>query len=182
MGKLTQTLLEFARASGNKGGLDIDLVRIDEVLLKAASDVSNINNEYEVLLNFDNMPEEEEKLFVFGNEALLLAAIKNIALNACKYSDNHEAIISLNTGKNNIYIAIEDKGIGIPSEEIEKIFQPFYRANKSTEGRGFGLGLSMADRIIKMHKGSILVQSVINQGTVFTITIPSASNVGLAKT
>jgi two-component system, OmpR family, sensor histidine kinase ArlS len=181
MGKLTQTLLEFARASGNKGGLDIDLIRIDEVLMHIPSDLSKINGEFIVILNFDNMPEDEEKLLVFGNEALLFTAIKNIALNACKYSDNHEAIISLSTGQHSIEIEVEDKGIGIPPEEIEYIFQPFYRANKATEGRGFGLGLSMADRIIKLHKGSIKVQSVVNRGTTFTITIPSATNFELGK-
>ncbi|HJS55828.1 MAG TPA: HAMP domain-containing sensor histidine kinase [Chitinophagaceae bacterium] len=176
MGKLTQTLLEFARASGNKGGLDINLVRIDEILMRIPSEISKINREYLVILNFNNMPEEEEKLLIFGNEDLLLTAIKNIALNACKYSGNHEATINLITGENNIQIEIEDKGMGIPAEEIESIFQPFYRANKATEGRGFGLGLSMADRIIKLHRGSIKVYSVVNKGTTFTIKIPSAAN------
>jgi signal transduction histidine kinase len=127
------------------------------------------------------MPEDEEKLLVFGNEDLLLTAIKNIAINACKYSDNHEAIVSLNTGEHDMQIEIEDKGIGIPPDEIENIFQPFYRANKATEGRGFGLGLSMADRIIKLHKGSIKVQSIVNKGTTFTITVPSATSLEMGK-
>jgi len=181
MGKLTQTLLEFARASGNKGGLDIDLVRIDEILMRIPSDLAKLNRDYSVILNFGNMPENEEKLLVFGNEALLFTAIKNIALNACKYSENHEAIISLSTEQDNIEIKIEDRGIGISPEEIENIFQPFYRANKSTEGRGFGLGLSMADRIVKLHKGTIKVHSVVNEGTTFTITIPSATNLESGK-
>ncbi len=180
MGKLTQTLLEFARASGNKGGLDIDLVRIDEILMRLPSELAKINNEFIAILNFENMPEEEEKLFVFGNEALLFTALKNIVINACKYSDDHEAIIDLSASENDIKIKIKDKGIGIPADEIENIFQPFYRANKSTEGRGFGLGLSMADRIIKLHKGTIKVESVVGQGTVFTISLPSASNMSSA--
>lgn len=175
MGKLTQTLLEFARASGNKGGLDINLVRIDEILMRLPSELSKVNEVYVTILTFDNMPEEEEKLLVFGNEALLFTAIKNIALNACKYSDDHEATIDLRTTDKTIEIRITDKGRGIPPEETENIFQPFYRA-KTTEGRGFGLGLSMADRIIKLHKGVITVESVIGKGTTFTISIPSATN------
>jgi signal transduction histidine kinase len=110
-----------------------------------------------------------------------MAAIKNIALNACKYSEDHETIISLTAGESEIQIKIEDKGIGIPADEIENIFQPFYRANKATEGRGFGLGLSMADRIIKLHKGSIKVSSIVDKGTTFTITIPSATSLELGK-
>jgi two-component system, OmpR family, sensor histidine kinase ArlS len=178
MGKLTQTLLEFARASGNKGGLQIDIVRVDEILMRVPSELAKLNSEYVVILNFDKLPEEEEKLLVFGNEDLLLTAIKNIALNACKYSDDHEATVGLSTGESNIQIDIGDKGIGIPADEIENIFQPFYRANKLTEGRGFGLGLSMADRIIKLHKGSIGVRSIVNKGTTFTIILPSATNLG----
>lgn len=176
MGKLTQTLLEFARASGNKGGLDINLIRIDEILMHLPSELGKINSDYSVILSFHDMPEEEEKLLVFGNEALLLTAIRNIALNACKYSDNHEATISLKTNENRVDIEITDQGIGIPADEIENIFQPFYRASKDGEGRGFGLGLSMADRIIKLHKGSIKVHSVVGQGTTFAISIPAATN------
>lgn len=175
MGKLTQTLLEFARASGNKGGLDIDLVRMDEILMHIPSELLKINNEYSVVLNFNNMPEEEEKLLVFGNEALLSTAIKNIVINACKYSENHEAIVSLSASETNVNIEIADQGIGISADEIDSIFQPFYRANKNSEGRGFGLGLSMADRIIKLHKGNIKVHSVLHKGTIFTISIPSAN-------
>lgn len=181
MGKLTQTLLEFARASGNKGGLDINLVRIDEILMHVSSDISKINGAYFVTLNFNNMPEEEESLLILGNEPLLLTAIKNIALNACKYSDNHEAVIQVKTGEKNIHIEISDTGIGIVPEEIENIFQPFYRSTKATEDRGFGLGLSMANRIIKLHNGNIKVHSIVNKGSIFTITIPVAANLELNK-
>jgi two-component system, OmpR family, sensor histidine kinase ArlS len=180
MNKLTQTLLEFASASGNKGGLEINLVRIDEILMDLPSELSKINIAYSVLLNFDNMPANEENLLVYGNEALLRTAIKNIVLNACKYSENHEAVINLKTQDRNIIVDIEDKGIGIPEDDIDHIFQPFYRANKNSEGRGFGLGLSMANRIIKLHKGSITVQSVVSKGSKFSITIPSATNLDQA--
>jgi signal transduction histidine kinase len=101
-------------------------------------------------------------------------------LNACKYSENHEAVINLKTQDRNIIVDIEDKGIGIPEDDIDYIFQPFYRANKNSEGRGFGLGLSMANRIIKLHKGSITVQSVVSKGSKFSITIPSATNLDQA--
>jgi two-component system sensor histidine kinase ArlS len=178
MNKLTQTLLEFASASGNKGGLDINLVRIDEILMELPLELSKINKDYSVVLNFESMPENEDNLLVYGNEALLKTAIKNIVLNACKYSENHEAVVYLKTLAGNILIEIHDKGIGIPADEINNIFQPFYRAPKNTEGRGFGLGLSMANRIVKLHKGSITVQSEVNKGSKFTVTIPSATNLG----
>lgn len=177
MGKLTQTLLEFARASGNKGGLEISLVRIDEIILRLPSEISKINNEYSLVLQFGELPENEENLLVFGNEALLLTAIKNIVVNACKYSKDKQAIIFLKTGGKYIWIVIEDKGVGIPQAEIENIFQPFYRIEENKGEGGFGLGLSMAQRIIKLHKGLIQVKSIIGQGTTFTIKLPSAASV-----
>jgi len=176
MGKLTQTLLEFARASGNKGGLEINLIRIDEIILRLPSEVARINEAYSVVLDFGELPEEEEKLLVFGNETLLLTAIKNIVLNACKYSSNRQANIFLKADEKNIVVSIEDRGVGIPPDEIENIFQPFYRVDDYRMEGGFGLGLSMAQRIVKLHKGNISVRSVVGEGTIFTITLPSATN------
>jgi len=180
--KLTQTLLEFAKASGNPGGLEIDLVRIDEIILNLPAAVSKINSSYIVKIEFSDLPEEEESLLVFGNEPLLHTAINNIVINACKYSEDHQAIVKLQVSNNTIAIDVTDKGKGIESAEIEKIFQPFYRIEESGHEKGFGLGLSLANRIIKIHKGNIRVESEMNKGTTFHIQLPSAQSLeGLSK-
>ena len=176
MSKLTQTLLEFAKASGDPGGLEINLIRIDEVLLKLPAEIVKINPAYSVKLLFDDLPEDEAQLFVFGNDALLTTAIKNIVVNACKYSDDHQATLGLAVNGQVIRVWVRDKGRGIPKEELDHIFQPFYRVDESRGEAGFGLGLSLADRIIKLHKGSITVQSVNHEGTVFQIELPVAGN------
>jgi signal transduction histidine kinase len=75
-----------------------------------------------------------------------------------------------------ITVTIEDKGKGITEEEWDKIFQPFYRSDEDHSIPGFGLGLSLARRIIKLHKGWISVDSVPGKGSVFTIKLPSAGN------
>jgi two-component system, OmpR family, sensor histidine kinase ArlS len=180
--KLTQTLLEFAKASGNPGGLEIDLVRIDEVILNLPAEVSKNNSSYIVKIEFENLPEEEESLLVFGNEPLLFTAINNIVINACKYSRDHTANVKLQVLENAIEIDVKDSGSGIENTEIEKIFQPFYRTDESRSEHGFGLGLSLASRIIKIHKGSIEVNSEINKGTTFQIRLPGAKSLeGLSK-
>ncbi|MFL5772571.1 MAG: ATP-binding protein [Flavisolibacter sp.] len=176
--KLTQTLLEFAQASGNPGGLDIDLVRIDEIILRLPAEVSRIDNLFNVKISFDNLPEQDENLLVFGNEALLFTAIRNIVVNACKYSNDHEADVTLKVNGNQISILICNKGRGIPEDEIANIFQPFYRIEENRSEGGFGLGLSLADRIIKMHKGVISVQSIPGKETIFTIDLPGAPSLG----
>jgi two-component system sensor histidine kinase ArlS len=176
MNKLTQTLLEFAKASGNPGGLEINLVRIDEIIFRLPYEISKINSSYTVTLQFQDLPDNEENLLVFGNEDLLLMAIKNIVINACKYSDDKRAVIGLEIHPKMIIIGVSDQGKGIPENELKTIFQPFYRVDENVSNQGFGLGLSLADRVIKLHKGTIEVNSVVGTGTTFFIKIPTAGS------
>lgn len=174
MNRLTQTLLEFAKASGTAGGLEIKTVRMDEIVLQMPAEMSKIKKEYWVVVDFQDLPENEESLLVLGNEALLFLAIKNIVLNACKYSSDHKASIRLSYDENTIKVTVADKGNGIPEAALPHIFQPFYRVQENTNEEGFGLGLSLSERIIKLHKGRIHVQSRLTEGSSFTITLPTA--------
>jgi signal transduction histidine kinase len=174
MGKLTRTLLEFAKASGSKGGIDIKPVRIDEIILRMPSEMTKSNEAYSVLVDFYGLPEDEESLLVMGNEELLFTAIKNIVLNACKYSKDQQAIILLQVEEKNITISVKNIGSGIPANELENIFQPFYRVEENRTAGGFGLGLSLAKRIVQLHKGEITVHSIQNGETIFTIFLPSS--------
>jgi len=174
MSKLTQTLLELAKTSGNKGGLEIREIRLDEVLLRLPAEIARLNKLYTVKLAFENMPEDENEMIVFGNETLLLTALKNIVINACKYSDDHTARVGLQVNKNDLLVTVEDAGIGIPEDKLATIFQPFYRLAENSNTEGFGLGLSLAERIIKLHKGTINVKSEMAVGTTFFISFPIA--------
>lgn len=174
LGKLTQTLLQFAKASGNAGGIEIGLVRIDEILLRMPHEMAKVNPAYTVTLKFDDLPEEDEKMLVLGNEDLLFSAVRNIVVNACKYSADHLAKVSLSVQKDIICIKVIDKGRGIAPELLQHIFQPFYRADDNTAEPGFGLGLSLTSRIIKLQRGDIHVNSAVNQGTTFAIYLPVA--------
>jgi two-component system, OmpR family, sensor histidine kinase ArlS len=175
MSNLVQTLLKFATTSGNPGGLSIDLVRVDEVLMRLPAEMKKKDRLSSVTLVFNDLPEDQNSLLVLGNEELLFTAINNIVANACKYSDDHIANVSLTLRGKDFIIQVMDKGIGIKEKDIEIIFQPFYRAGEPNTTEGFGLGLSLAHRIIKLHKGTISVNSVPNQGSTFTIVIPAAN-------
>lgn len=174
LNRLTQTLLEFAKTSGDAGGLEIDLIRIDEIILNIPAYVAKSNPDYTVKIDFTEMPEQEEALLVFGNEALLSTAIRNIVVNACKYAKDRQASVTLGVTEQEVSIAISDKGPGIETKEFDRIFQPFYRIEETRTTGGFGLGLSLAHRIIKIHKGTIDVQSVVGEGTTFVIQLPAA--------
>jgi signal transduction histidine kinase len=142
--------------------------------LRLPGEITRTNPSFTVTLDFDGLPEAEEALLVFGNEELLFTAIKNIVSNACKYSEDHSAIVRLAVQGKEIRITIEDRGRGIPEEEWEKIFQPFYRTEEGHSISGFGLGLSLARRIISLHKGWIEVDSAVGRGSVFYVKLPVA--------
>ncbi|GAB2807997.1 HAMP domain-containing sensor histidine kinase [Ferruginibacter profundus] len=175
LSKLTQTLLEFASLSGNPGGIELSPVRIDEVLMRLPGEIIKMNNGYNVKFEFEKLPEDETKLFVYGNAALLFTAIKNIVSNACKYSTSKLAVIKLSVEKNEIIIAVKDDGKGIPEKEIKNIFQPFYRIEDDSTVSGFGVGLPLVKRIVKLHNGQINIKSVPGKGTTFFVHLPCAT-------
>jgi signal transduction histidine kinase len=176
LNKLTQTLLEFAKASGTAGGIEIELVRIDEILMRLPCEMKKFNDHYSVKLAFDELPEDPEKLVVFGNAELLFTAIKNIVSNACKFSVNGLAKVKLSVENKMIVISIKDEGKGITEKDLSNIFQPFYRSEDSSEITGFGVGLPLVHRIIKLHNGQINAYSTIGKETTFIIELPIAAD------
>lgn len=174
LSKLTQTLLEFATISGSTGGMELNLIRIDEILMRLPGEITKLDMNYSVKIDFVQLPENEAKLLVFGNAELLFTAIKNVVTNACKYSNNRLAKIELSVIDTDIIIAIEDNGKGIAENELKNIFQPFYRTEDSRATVGFGVGLPLVNRIVKLHKGHIKVKSAVGNGTTFFIMLPVA--------
>ena len=105
--------------------------------------------------------------------------IFNLMDNALKYSDK-PLLLTIETWneKDNLLISIEDNGIGIHKDDIKRIFEKFYRVHTGNlhNVKGFGLGLAYVKKIITEHKGSIKVESELNIGTKFIITIPTLKN------
>ncbi|MEE0954223.1 MAG: HAMP domain-containing sensor histidine kinase [Eubacterium sp.] len=99
-------------------------------------------------------------------------AIGNIVDNAIKYTENGKVCISCRAYELFARIDIRDTGIGIPEEELPRIFQRFYRSGKSSEKEGVGLGLYLAREIISAEDGYIKVSSVPGKGTVFSVFLP----------
>jgi signal transduction histidine kinase len=147
-------------------------LRIDELILSVKGTIDQILPTNSVEINFDDLPDDESKLEVNGNEALLKAAFTNIVLNSCKYSDNKPVSVRIGSEDANIMVEVIDQGIGIPDREMAQIFVPFFRASNTNKYKGYGIGLPLTNNIIKMHQGSIVVKSVVGVGTRFITYLP----------
>ena len=100
---------------------------------------------------------------------------RNLIDNAILYGRDGKYLgIRVNAMQESVEIVIEDRGKGIPEEEIERVFDRFYRVDKGRRGNGMGLGLALSQEIAAKHGGKITVRSVPNASTLFTVSLPLA--------
>ncbi len=106
--------------------------------------------------------------------AILRHILSNLLSNATRYSAAGTTItVRIETGDAHIRLTIEDLGIGVPAADLQRIFEPFERGSNVGQIKGTGLGLSIVKRSIDLLKGGIDVQSVVDQGSRFTVTLPA---------
>lgn len=169
--RLSNSLLDLAKANYDRTEISFKELRLDEVILDARSDALHDRPGYKIDISFEQEIENDDFISVLGNEYLLRVAFKNLMENGCKFSNANEATVSINYSNDKTILRFIDQGLGINETELPHIFESFYRgANKQFAG-GNGIGLSLTKKIIELHKGSIGVSSVIDEGTVFTIEL-----------
>lgn len=98
--------------------------------------------------------------------------ISNLLSNSFKYSKKYNPKLNILFTKQNVEIKVEDRGIGIEKEEIEKLFESFYRGSNVDNIQGTGLGLTIVKQFVELHNGTIEVESILNKKTIFTINVP----------
>ncbi|WEK33778.1 MAG: HAMP domain-containing sensor histidine kinase [Candidatus Pseudobacter hemicellulosilyticus] len=110
-----------------------------------------------------------------GNPVLLETALNNILKNAFKFSAGLPVKVQLDTDPGIAFISITDQGIGIPEKDLSQVFTPFFRADNARGYPGSGVGLSITEKIIRLHQGSVQVSSAVGVGTIFHISLPLRS-------
>lgn len=168
----TSSLLELAQAGYNSKEPFMSEVRLDELLfeVKKILDFSEPNNQIQIDLS--NLPEREDQITILGNYNLLKLALTNIVQNACKYSNNQQVYIAISSNFPNCIITVKDNGIGIPEKELKYIFDPFFRASNTNPYKGYGIGLPLAQKIIRLHRGNLDYISRENEGTTVRLSLP----------
>ena len=175
---LIDNLLDVSRIQSGDLRLDLSDVDMGRLLERIAQDYRTQTAEHRIEVDLpDNLP------FVSGDEERLRQVFTNLVGNAIKYSPAGGLIRiggwvdekkGSRDGKPRLVIYVADEGIGIPEEELPKIFDRFYRVDSSLRRRtaGVGLGLFLINAIVEAHKGEIWVRSELHKGTTFSVALP----------
>jgi signal transduction histidine kinase len=174
--RLVGDLLLLAQAESGKLPLDRRLVELDSLVLEGLQQMSVLTRD-KLQLRLG----EFDQVQVCGDRDRLKQVLVNLIGNAIKYTPiNGEVVVGLGKVGNQARLTVHDNGPGIPIEDLPHVFERFYRGEKSRtrsrDGKGFGLGLSIAYWIVRNHGGRIEVDSKENQGTTFVVWLPLAED------
>jgi len=162
---LTRNLLNLAQADFDFTRLERTPIRIDELLWLINDYFEKTKYKGRVKVHLSLLPDDPAKITIYGNDNLLKIALINLLDNACKFSGHHPVETVLEAENDFVTIRITDKGIGIPANELEDIYQPFFRATNAVGITGSGIGLSLTKKIIDIHHGEMKISSSIGKGT-----------------
>jgi len=173
--KIVNDLLDVSKIEEGKFGYNFKQVNIIDFLSGILTNAEAMAKEYEVKLYFDRGGETAINLTIDATRLGL--AVSNLLDNAIKYNvKNGRVDVKLErlADKPYLQISIQDTGIGVPPEEISKLFNKFFRAGNAVkaETEGAGLGLYINKNIINRHGGTIRAESTISRGTTFYLTLP----------
>ncbi len=170
--RLVGNLLLIAQAETGRLPLMLAPVEIDDLLFEVFEQLKILSGGQQ-----DIRIENIEPAIVTGDRDRLKQVFLNLGSNAIKYTpEGGQILLSLYVHDNWVQIIVSDEGVGIPTEELNRLFERFYRGDKSrsrsTKDGGFGLGLSIAYWIVRNHGGRIDVETELDKGTTFSVWLP----------
>lgn len=178
MGRLVNDFLDVARMEAGHMNMQYRIVDVTQLLSRVSRKFSVYAKERGIELDYE--PANEQLVLQHADEDRLEQVFTNLIDNALRHTDpgKHVYIQSSHVSLNHesfVQLKIKDEGQGIPAEDLPYIFERFYKADKARKretSSGTGLGLAIVKNIIDQHQGNIAVDSLIGQGTTFTILLP----------
>ena len=171
LGRLVQQIIELSRLQGDDPLEEPAAVPVDAIVDRSVDEVSTDAQAKRISVVRDG----EKGLVVLGNQEQVALALNNLVANAVKYSpDESTVVVSARGIADGVEIAVTDQGVGIPADELDRIFERFYRVDPARHRStgGTGLGLSIVKHVVASHGGDVRVWSVEGQGSTFTMTLP----------
>ena len=179
MSSLVKDLLQLSHMDYEKVVWEMHHLDLREIVTDS---VRKLEDHFQNKNHRHNMQISDEAVPIYADRGKIQQVIINLLTNAIKYTpENGNIRISAQVVDKNAIFEVQDSGIGIPKEDIKRIFERFYRVDKgrSRAQGGTGLGLSIAHNIIKQHKGSIKVSSELEKGSIFTVYFPVDNSVDI---
>jgi signal transduction histidine kinase/ActR/RegA family two-component response regulator len=175
MQKLVNTLLEFSRLEAKRAEGKFQRVDIGNLTEDLASTFRSAIERAGMHLAIRC---ERVTAPVYVDPDMWERIILNLVSNAFKYSKQGEITVSVKQRDTNVEVSVSDTGIGIPANELHKIFNRFYRVDNpgGRSQEGTGIGLAMVKELVKLHHGTITVVSTPGEGSVFTVSIPTGKD------
>lgn len=165
---LVEELLDFSRMETGRLSVVSQPLNISELLGESVDMYIELARKQGIELIFTRPAED---ITVLGDPNRLKQVFINIIDNAVKYTENGGQVLVDQTAEEGcVRITVKDTGVGIPAQDIDRVKEKFYKANKTV--RGSGIGLAVADEIIKQHKGLLFIESTEGAGTTVTIVLP----------
>ena len=174
--RLVEDLLDVSKIESGKLDLNLQNFNLVELAEKNVELNQVLADRRNIRLHLDN---RADSIYIQGDWHKLEQVFNNLISNAIKFSPSGASIrIMLEVSDERAMVSVEDKGQGIPPENLDQIFQPFQKTmtSESTEEKGTGLGLNIARRIIEGHQGEIWVESEEGAGSAFKFTLPLAED------
>ena len=170
--KLVEELLDFSRMSSNRMKLDIGEVNIENLVASVVNQLRSMAIKKNIRLSFEFL--NQDMTIIYGDKDRLRQVLINLVQNSIKFTPE-EGIISVKVGQNSneTSICVADNGIGIDEKNIANVSKKFFQEDFHKSGSG--LGLAISEEIVKLHGGSLTINSKKNIGTQITVNISNDS-------
>jgi signal transduction histidine kinase len=179
LNSLVEKLLAYTDIINEGMSADEKTSNVNEALRRSASDVAQRYIEKKVHIE-NSLPSELPDLAI--SQGSLTMVFSNLLDNAVKFNDKEEVIVEIRgtIGDEEVEFSVSDNGRGIPDQDVERIFKPFYQVERSMTGNieGVGLGLPLVKHLLETHGGKMRVESTPGKGSTFTFNLPRCSFTG----
>ena len=174
--ELTNSLLLLSQYGQLNFQSDWPWLRIDELLYESISSMKKIYPDIAVTVFFVKQPESDHDCLVAGNDSLLTSVFANLLKNAYNYSFDKKINIGIDIHHRHVEVYFDNRGVHLSPEEAEKIMGPFFRGENAAMTKGFGLGLSIVQRILTVHHGTITYTALYDDTNRFTVRLPKVED------
>ncbi len=167
--ELMESVLNAARLEEGRIAFQPGSCALIDLIQELSGSYGELYGNRELILDIDRLPD-----IVLADHKLLRQAFSNLLSNAVKYSETGSKIwiTGFLDQQGQLVVAIRDEGLGIPEDELQQLFDRFFRASTSTGIAGSGIGLHLVQHFVGLHGGRVEVESVVDVGTTFTVYLP----------